>query len=229
MKKITIKAAQVLLGLVYLWVAVTLVLLLLTFILQLFGANPDAGFVEWVYRSTERAMAPFRGIFEPVELTDESVLDTSVLFAMVVYGFVAIGLHAAVDAVTRLLRAEERLEQRRAVMEASAAAVAGPGRVVQLSAASGLAVTASLVPGTYGTTVELAATGLDPLQSYTAWLEGADGVRTSTATFQATQAGTARIALATSMLLVDARRFGLTQLPRYGETTSTDVLATPLA
>jgi hypothetical protein len=157
------------------------------------------------------------------------VLDTSVLFAMVVYGFVALGLHAAVDAVTRLLRAEERLERHQAVMAANAAAVAGPGRVVQLSAANGLAVTATLVPGAYGTTIELAASGLDPMQSYTAWLEGADGVRTSTAPFQATQAGTARLPLAMSMLLADSRRFGLTQLPRYGETTSTDVLATPLA
>ena len=57
------KVGRVLLWLVYLWVAITQVLLVFTFFLQLFGANPTAGFVQWVYRSTERAMAPFRGIF----------------------------------------------------------------------------------------------------------------------------------------------------------------------
>ena len=76
-RTVTIKAARVLLWLVYLWVTVTLVLLLLSFILQLFGANPTAGFVDWVYRSTQRAMAPFRGIFESVTISDQSVLAAS--------------------------------------------------------------------------------------------------------------------------------------------------------
>ena len=51
-KQTAIKVGRVLLWLVYIWVAITLVLLFLSFLLQLFGANPTAGFLEWVYRST---------------------------------------------------------------------------------------------------------------------------------------------------------------------------------
>ena len=102
-----IRIARALLWLVYAWVVVTVVLLFLAFLLQLFGANPTAGFVQWVYRSTQRAMAPFRGIFEPVPLSDQSVLDTSILFAMIVYGFVGMGLNLAVEWVTRKLREAE--------------------------------------------------------------------------------------------------------------------------
>src|SRR5262245_4443465 len=87
-KTIGLKAARVLAWLIYAWVVIVLVLLFLAFLLELLGANPTAGFVEWVYRATQRAMAPFRGIFEPVELSDESTLDVSVLFAMIVYAFV---------------------------------------------------------------------------------------------------------------------------------------------
>src|SRR4029077_11766285 len=103
-----IRVGRALLWLIYAWVIITLVLLLLAFILLLFGADPSAGFVQWVYRSTERAMAPSRGIFEPIVLSDQSVLDTSVLFAMIVYGFVAIGLRLGLDWVTRKLHAVEQ-------------------------------------------------------------------------------------------------------------------------
>jgi len=77
------------------------VLLLLGFLLLLLGANPDAGFVEWVYRSLGRAMEPFRGIFTPIELGTTrggvpSIFETSVLFAMVVYGLLALAAHALV-------------------------------------------------------------------------------------------------------------------------------------
>ena len=228
MKKVAIKVGQVLLWLVYAWVSVVLVLLLLTFILQLFGANPAAGFVEWVYRSTERAMAPFRGIFEPITLSDQSVLDISVLFAMIVYTFVALGLHAAIDWVTRLLRREERREYERDLLEVQSIASA-PGHVLQLAGPTGLSATAVLKPQAYGTSIELTAAGLDPLQSYSAWLEGRDGVRVSTATFQPTRKDTVRLSLTTPMTLTDSARFGVTLLPRLGESTSTDVLASLLA
>jgi uncharacterized protein YggT (Ycf19 family) len=100
MKETVGTAAKVLLWLVYAWVIVNLVLLFLAFVLQLLGANPDAGFAEWVYRSVRRSMAPFRGLFEPIELSGQSVLDTSLLFAMIVYGFVALFLKAAIDWLT---------------------------------------------------------------------------------------------------------------------------------
>jgi len=88
---------------------IALVILVLGFFLLLFGANPEAAFAEWVYRSLDRVMAPFRGIFEPIELNGNSVLDTSVLFAMIVYGIAGMFLSAAVDWLSeRLYRMRAR-------------------------------------------------------------------------------------------------------------------------
>jgi uncharacterized protein YggT (Ycf19 family) len=80
-----------------------LIILLLGFFLQLFGANPDAPFAEWLYRGLRRVMAPFRGLFEPVALDGRSVLDVSILFAMLVYGIVGLALHAFIGWLTRLM------------------------------------------------------------------------------------------------------------------------------
>ena len=128
---------KVLLWLVYVWVIVDLVLLFLAFILRLLGANPDAGFTEWVYRSVQRAMSPFRGIFEPIALTDDSVLDTSLLFAMIIYGLVALFLRAGIDWLsTFVARHRRQLEQERwAAAQAAATAQAG-GRVAVPPAAT---------------------------------------------------------------------------------------------
>lgn len=94
------KVAKVLLWLVYAWLIVNLVLLVLAFILQLLGASPEASFVDWVYRSVERTMAPFRGMFEPVPLSDDSVIDASLLFAAIIYTLAALFLRMAIDWVT---------------------------------------------------------------------------------------------------------------------------------
>src|SRR3954452_12327198 len=104
----TVRVARGLSYLVYAFVLIALIILVLGFFLLLFGANPDAPFAEWVYRSLARVMAPFRGIFEPVKLNGDSVLDTSVLFAMIVYGMVGIALSALIHWLT-----QKQLELRR--------------------------------------------------------------------------------------------------------------------
>lgn len=92
--------------LVYAYVVVVEVILAIGFFLLLFGANPTSDFVQWIYRSLNRAMEPFRGIFNPVELTGNnnqevaSVFDASVLFAMIIYGLVAILVHAFIRWLT---------------------------------------------------------------------------------------------------------------------------------
>jgi hypothetical protein len=53
-----------------------------------------------VYRALDRVMKPFRGIFESVDLSGNSVLDVSVLFAMIVYGMLALALRALIDWLT---------------------------------------------------------------------------------------------------------------------------------
>ncbi len=100
------KIARALVYVVYAFVTVALVILVLGFFLLLFGASTDAAFTEWVYRSLDRVMAPFRGIFESVPLNGESVLDVSVLFAMIVYSIVGMALHGLISwlsqSITRL-------------------------------------------------------------------------------------------------------------------------------
>ena len=94
------RVARALTYLVYAFVLVALVMLLFGFFLLLFGANPDAAFAEWVYRSLTRAMAPFRGLFEAVPLDGRSVLDVSILFAMIVYGLAALFLQVLIEWLT---------------------------------------------------------------------------------------------------------------------------------
>ncbi len=103
---------------VYGYVILTEVILGLGFVLLLFGANPDPSFVAWVYRSMDRSMEPFRGIFSPIDLGTtgidvEAVLDTSVLFAMIVYALVALALRALLDWLTgRISRIDLAGQQR---------------------------------------------------------------------------------------------------------------------
>ncbi|GAB7005722.1 hypothetical protein JCM18899A_31950 [Nocardioides sp. AN3] len=119
----------------YAYVIVTEVVLTLGFLLLLFGANPDASFVAWVYRSLDRAMEPFRGMFTPIHLnvsasTDvQAVLDTSVLFAMVVYAFAGLAVHALLEWLSSLLRRfdeQERQREAAAAYEAARAAQTAP-------------------------------------------------------------------------------------------------------
>ena len=98
-----IRAARFLTYLVYAFVLVALTILAFGFFLLLFGANPEAQFAEWVYRSLARVMAPFRGLFEPVRIDGDSILDPSILFAMIVYGLAGLLLSSLIDWLTRRL------------------------------------------------------------------------------------------------------------------------------
>jgi hypothetical protein len=87
--------------LVYAYLLVVEVILLIGFVLLLFGANPSSSFVDWAYRNLERAMRPFRGIFAPVEIGTagndvEAIFDTSIVFAMIIYAIIAIAVSALI-------------------------------------------------------------------------------------------------------------------------------------
>ena len=132
-------ATRVITYLIYVYVVFVEIILIIGFFLLLFGANPSAGFTQWAYRNLDRVMEPFRGIFTPIQLGTTSgnvnaVLDTSVLFAMIIYGIVAMVLSALTRWLTQRLRylaaaeadAEEREQQERAAadLQASMAALA---------------------------------------------------------------------------------------------------------
>ncbi|MGI9645529.1 MAG: hypothetical protein ACR2O6_09500 [Ilumatobacteraceae bacterium] len=114
--------------LIYAYLIFVEIILFLGFFLLLFGANPSSGFVEWVYRSLDRAMRPFRGIFEPIELGTTgndvpAVFDTSIIFAMIIYGIVALLLKAGLDWLTERINRidhENRLRAQQAEYQEAA-------------------------------------------------------------------------------------------------------------
>ncbi len=93
---------------VYAIVVVIIVVLLLAFVLRLVGASTDAAFTRWVYRSSESAMRPFRGIFPVREVGEVSVLDPSLLFGAVAYIVLATGIDALYRWVGQRLDTEQR-------------------------------------------------------------------------------------------------------------------------
>jgi hypothetical protein len=105
-----IRAARLLTYLVYAFVVLALTILGFGFFLLLFGANPEAAFAEWIYRGLVRVMAPFRGLFEPIPLNGNSVLDPTVLFAMIVYGLAGLVLSSLIDWLTQRLTSLRRQE-----------------------------------------------------------------------------------------------------------------------
>jgi uncharacterized protein YggT (Ycf19 family) len=98
-----LRVARVIVWVIYLFVLIALVLLIIAFFLRLFGANPNSGFAEWIYRSVDRIMQPFRGIFPTEQLSSNSVLDYSLLFAIIMYSIFALVAHWIVDLVSRHL------------------------------------------------------------------------------------------------------------------------------
>ena len=92
---VLLKFARAVVWFFYAVIVVQVLLLLAAFVLRLLGASTDAAFTRWVYRSSDRSMEPFRGIFPSTEVGEVSVLDTSLLFAAVVYVVVALLLDLA--------------------------------------------------------------------------------------------------------------------------------------
>ncbi|HEU4354327.1 MAG TPA: YggT family protein [Actinomycetota bacterium] len=116
------RVSRALTWLVYAFAVVAIVFLATAFFLELFNANESTPFVEWVDRATKRLMQPFRGIFPAVEGENGSVFDASLLFAMFMYGLLAMAMHALLDWIDRRMFAARSAEIARATAAAQAAA-----------------------------------------------------------------------------------------------------------
>ena len=84
--------AHLVVWVVWALIAFTAAVLCVAFVFRIGGANPDAPFVDWIYRGSDRAMRPFRGIFPSHDLGGQSVFDASLLFGAVAYVVAAIGV-----------------------------------------------------------------------------------------------------------------------------------------
>lgn len=116
---IGLRLGKIVTWVVYAYLVIAVVVLVLAFFLMLFNASTTAEFTEWVYRSAERVLQPFRGIFPTAELGEQgSVIDFAVLFAIIMYGIFAMLVSALVrwldDKIDehRLALAQRRYEAR---------------------------------------------------------------------------------------------------------------------
>jgi uncharacterized protein YggT (Ycf19 family) len=73
--------------LVYLVFGVIDGLLVIRLLLKLLGANPTAGFSNWIYNVTGFFLAPFKNIL-PTIGSDQSQLEMSVVLAIIVYALI---------------------------------------------------------------------------------------------------------------------------------------------
>lgn len=95
---------------VLVYVVVVEVLLAIGFICLLFGIEPASWFVDVVYRSVERTMAPFRGLFTAIQFgtgSNEEVrptIESSIPFAMIAYGIVGLAAHDLAEWIGRRRR-----------------------------------------------------------------------------------------------------------------------------
>ena len=125
----------------------------MAFVLRLFGANADAPFAEWVYRTSDSLMRPFRGIFPPHQITDTSIFDASLLFGALMYLIVALLIDALLRWLTHRLRMQEqKAHRRRANADAAAQQLASTSATpwtqaaLRRSAAAGRSVAPSPTP-----------------------------------------------------------------------------------
>jgi len=129
-RSLVVRIARILVVFVYAFAVVSIAILATAFFLKLFNASTSAPFVQWIYRATRTIMQPFRGIFPAVEGENGSVFDASLLFAMFMYGLLAIGVHALIDWIDRKMAAARAAEMWST--RAPAAPAATPATVVTL-------------------------------------------------------------------------------------------------
>ena len=84
--------------LVYVFFAVIDGLLLIRLVLKLLGANPHSPFASWVYGFTGFFMAPFKNLLPSIG-NEQSVLEVSVLIAILVYALLGWALERFVGIV----------------------------------------------------------------------------------------------------------------------------------
>lgn len=67
------------------------VVLLFRFVLKLLGANPDAGFSQFVYKITYPFATPFSSVFQTTYASG-SIFEWTTILAMAVYFVIALGI-----------------------------------------------------------------------------------------------------------------------------------------
>ncbi len=102
-----IKVSRVITYLVYAYTLIAMIFLGLGFILELFSANYATPFVKFIYNGAYEFLKPFRGIFPGHSVGDTGYFNSSALFAILIYGIVAIAFHALITYLTAKMAQHE--------------------------------------------------------------------------------------------------------------------------
>jgi uncharacterized protein YggT (Ycf19 family) len=95
---------RLLLGITNFIVGLIELVLGLRVLFRLFGANPEARIVSWIYDTSAPLLDPFRGIFRPIVVEGGSVLEVTTLIAMLLYAI----LGSLIAYLIRMLTYTER-------------------------------------------------------------------------------------------------------------------------
>jgi uncharacterized protein YggT (Ycf19 family) len=109
-KLLFIKLSRGLSYFVYGFSLVATAFLTLTFVLLLFSANASTPFVRFVYETAAAFLTPFRDIFPVRAISDTGYFSPSILFAIIMYLALALGMNALISYVTvKKIQHEETL------------------------------------------------------------------------------------------------------------------------
>lgn len=102
--KVEDTSSQTAMYLTYFILGILEIMLLFRFMFKLSGANPNSGFVSFIYGMTQMLTLPFRGIF-PVATTEGAValglFEPQTIVAMIVYSVLAWGLVQFIGIISR--------------------------------------------------------------------------------------------------------------------------------
>lgn len=86
--------------------------LTLTFFLLLFSANATTPFVRFIYETSAAFLTPFRDIFPVRSISDTGYFSPSILFAIIMYLALALGMNALISYLTlKRIQHEEALSK----------------------------------------------------------------------------------------------------------------------
>jgi hypothetical protein len=91
-------------GVIYVIFGILEALLAFRLVFKLLGANPNSGFVAFIYGLTQPLVAPFYGIFPQATttgVTTTATFEPATLIAMLVYALIGWGLTVLVASLTR--------------------------------------------------------------------------------------------------------------------------------
>ena len=111
-KLLFIKLSRSLSYFVYAFALIATGFLTLTFFLLLFSANSATPFVRFIYETTAAFLAPFRDIFPVRAISETGYFSPSILFAIIMYLALALGMNALISYITvKRIKHEEMLEK----------------------------------------------------------------------------------------------------------------------